>query len=63
MNRNLLKIALVLTIVGGLNWLLVGAFNFNLVNAILGSIPTLERAVYIVVGICALVSLAFLKDS
>lgn len=62
MNRNLLKVALLLTIVGGLNWLLVGAFGFNLVNAILGSIPILEKIVYILVGISALVSLTFLKD-
>ena len=47
-------IVLVLVIVGGLNWGLVGAFNFNLVNAILGSVAWLESLVYILVGVAAL---------
>lgn len=61
-NSIVLKIALVLTVIGGLNWLLVGAFDFNLVHAILGGIPLLERIVYILVGIAAIASLAFLSD-
>lgn len=47
-------IALVLVIVGGLNWGLVGLFNFDLVAAILGSIPILQKIVYILVGLSAL---------
>ncbi len=47
-------LALVLVVVGGLNWGLVGAFNFNLVDAILGSMPWLENLVYIVVGLSAI---------
>ena len=47
-------IAVILVIVGALNWGLVGAFDFNLVNKILGSMPTLERIVYILVGLAAL---------
>lgn len=47
-------IALVLVIVGGLNWGLVGAFNFDLVAAILGVMSTLSRVVYILVGLAAL---------
>jgi len=47
-------IALVLVIVGGLNWGLVGAFNFDLVAAILGVNSTLSRIVYILVGLAAL---------
>ena len=46
-------IALVLVIVGGLNWGLVGLFSFDLVEAILGSIPVLQRIVYILVGLSA----------
>ena len=48
----------VLLIIGGLNWGLVGAFNFNLVDAILGSVPTVERIVYVLVGLSALAMLA-----
>lgn len=48
------KIAWVLVIVGALNWGLLGAFNFNLVNMILGSLPMVERVVYILVGLSAI---------
>lgn len=55
MNRNALDwVVWVLMLAGGLNWGLIGLFNFNLVNAIFGSIPMLERIVYILVGISAL---------
>jgi len=47
-------IALVLVIIGGLNWGLVGLFNFDLVNAIFGSISWLAKLVYILVGLSAL---------
>ncbi|MCD1294126.1 DUF378 domain-containing protein [Methanocella sp. CWC-04] len=48
-------IALVLLIVGGLNWLLY-AFNFNLVQAIFGDVRTsiLAQLVYILVGLAAI---------
>lgn len=40
--------------IGGINWGLVGLFDFNLVNAILGSFSTIERIVYVLVGLSAL---------
>jgi uncharacterized membrane protein YuzA (DUF378 family) len=46
--------AFILVIVGGLNWLLVGAFNFDLVAAIFGAMTTLSRAVYVLVGLSAI---------
>jgi len=46
-----------LVIIGGLNWLLVGLFDWNLVTAIFGSVSWLERVVYILVGLSALVML------
>lgn len=46
-------VALVLVIVGGLNWGLY-AFGFNLVNLVFGSIAMLEKLVYILVGLSAL---------
>ena len=54
-------IALILVIVGGLNWGLVGAFDFNLVTAIFGDMTVLARVIYILVGISALYSLILLK--
>jgi uncharacterized membrane protein YuzA (DUF378 family) len=47
-------IALVLVIVGGLNWGLVGLFQFDLVDFILGAVPVLQRIVYVLVGVGAL---------
>lgn len=42
-----------LVLIGALNWGLIGLFDFNLVNAIFGGWPMVERAVYILVGIAA----------
>ena len=47
------KIALWLAIIGGLNWGLVGAFNFNLVSLIFGDMSILSRIIYILVGLAA----------
>jgi uncharacterized membrane protein YuzA (DUF378 family) len=47
-------IALVLAIIGGLNWGLVGAFNFDLVAAIFGAGSAISRIIYILVGLAAL---------
>lgn len=54
------KIALVFTIVGGINWALVGIFDFNLVTWLFqeGTIPT--RIIYIFIGICALLNIVAL---
>lgn len=46
-------LALILLIVGGLNWGLVGIFNFDLVAAIFGQMSLLSRTVYSVVGLSA----------
>ncbi len=42
--------------VGGLNWLLVGAFNINLVTMVLGA-GTLANVVYIIVGLATVLEL------
>ena len=52
-------IALVLVIVGGLNWGLVGLLNVDLVELIFGSIPILQRIVYIIVGLAAIYLIYF----
>ncbi len=46
--------AMILLLVGGLNWGLVGAFNLDLVKAIFGDMTLLSRIVYIIVGLSAL---------
>ena len=46
-------IAYVLTIIGGLNWGLVGAFKYNLVDSIFGVESALSRIIYVLVGLSA----------
>ena len=54
------KIALVFTIIGAINWGLVGIFDFNLVNALFNSMPIIEKIIYIIVGICGLINISIL---
>jgi uncharacterized membrane protein YuzA (DUF378 family) len=49
-------IALILIIVGGLNWGLVGLFDFDLVAAIFGDMSVLSRIVYSLVGVSAIIA-------
>ena len=60
--RILDRIALVLTIIGGINWGLVGIFQFDLVAWLGGGQDgVLARIIYTLVGICAIwcISLLF----
>ena len=50
-------VAMVLVIVGGLNWGLVGAMNYNLVESLLGSWPLVVKILYDLVGLAALYSI------
>lgn len=47
-------VAFVLVVVGGLNWGLVGAFEFNLVDTLFGEGSALSRIVYVLVGLAAI---------
>ena len=47
------KVTLLLLIVGGLNWGLVGLFDFDLVAAIFGERSIVSRIVYVLVGVSA----------
>lgn len=53
MNKTIHIVSFILVIVGGLNWGLIGLFGFDLVNLILGSVPAIERIVYVLVGLAA----------
>lgn len=59
--KNIDLITLILIIVGGLNWGLVGLLNFDLVAAIFGSATFLSSLVYTLVGISAIYQLAGMK--
>jgi uncharacterized membrane protein YuzA (DUF378 family) len=50
-------IAIILIIVGGLNWGLVGIVRFDLVATIFGDMSIISRIVYILVGVAALYQL------
>ena len=59
------KLILILLIIGGINWGLVGFFNYNLVSAIFGgNLVIISRIIYAVVGLSALYAISFLfKDN
>ena len=54
-------IALLLVIVGAINWLLVGVFDFNLVHFIFSWSNIVEKIIYIVVGIAGVICIPMLK--
>jgi uncharacterized membrane protein YuzA (DUF378 family) len=47
-------IAVVLLIIGGINWGLVGVFDYNLVDSLFGEGTTLSRIIYGLVGLAAI---------
>ena len=50
------KIALVFTIIGAINWGLIGLFNFNLVEAVFGE-ALLSAIIYMIVGIAGIINI------
>ena len=55
------RIALILTVVGGVNWGLVGIFRFDLVAWLCGGQATiLARVIYTLVAVCALWCMALI---
>ena len=51
--------ALTISIIGAINWGLIGVFNFNLVSFLFGSMTWLSRIIYAIVGICGIYLLSF----
>jgi len=61
MNRTPLdRLALVLVIIGALNWLLVGLFNYDLVAGIFGAGSFVSNVIYTLVGISGLYAITLL---
>ncbi|EKQ53841.1 MULTISPECIES: DUF378 domain-containing protein [unclassified Clostridium] len=52
-------ISLALIIIGGINWGLIGFFQFNLVDSLFGTFSALSRIIYCLVGIASLYSISF----
>ncbi len=57
------KIALVLIIIGAINWGLIGLFRFDLVATLFGEMSVLSRIVYTLVGISGLWGIKLLFDN
>ena len=51
--------ALTLSIIGAVNWGLIGLFKFDLVAFIFGSMTLLSRIIYTIVGICGIYLISF----
>ncbi|MCF8566125.1 DUF378 domain-containing protein [Alicyclobacillus tolerans] len=55
------KTALVLIIIGAVNWLLVGLFRYDLVAAIFGGSGALvSRIIYVIIGLAGLYAISLL---
>lgn len=60
-NKTFNIIVLSLIIIGGVNWGLIGFFNFNLVDALFAQIYWFEKIIYALVGLASLYALRFVK--
>lgn len=50
---------LTITIIGAINWGLIGFFNFNLVSSMFGAGSVFSRIIYSLVGLCGLYLIGF----
>ncbi|MCL6632190.1 MAG: DUF378 domain-containing protein [Alicyclobacillus herbarius] len=58
------NVALTLVIIGAVNWLLVGLFQFDAVAALLGGVGSLlSRIVYVIIGLAGLYAITLLFDA
>ncbi len=58
--ETLQKTALVITIIGAINWGLIGFFDFNLVSSLFGKDSSITNIIYAIVGICGLLNIGIL---
>ena len=56
------KILLVVTIIGAINWGLIGILDFDLVAFLFGAGTLLTRVVYTLVGVCGLINIGILMS-
>lgn len=48
-----------LTIIGAINWGLIGLFDFNLVETLFSTLPQVQKAVYILIGLSGVLFAGF----
>lgn len=58
--ETLQKIALVFTIIGAINWGLIGIFDINLVDVLFQNMDMIKRIIYIIIAICGLINIGLL---
>ena len=58
--ETLQKVLLVITIIGAVNWGLIGLLDFDLVALIFGEATLFSRIIYTLVGVCGLVNIGIL---
>lgn len=58
--ETLQKVLLVITIIGAINWGLIGLLDFDLVAMIFGEATLFSRIIYTLVGVCGLVNIGIL---
>lgn len=56
------KVALVFTIIGAINWGLIGLFDFNLVSALFGDENVITRIIYVLVGLAGIINVGLLFE-
>jgi len=54
------KVTLIFTIIGAINWGLIGFFDFNLVESLFAEASVLPSIIYAIVGICGLINIGVL---
>ena len=62
MKQYLKPLALLFTIVGGINWLTFALFDLNLVSYILVDFPDIQKAIYTIVGLSAIYSISLFQE-
>lgn len=60
--KTLQKVCLVFTIIGAINWGLIGLFDFNLVSTLFGTENVITRIVYVLVGIAGIINISLLFE-
>lgn len=53
------KIALVFTIIGAIVWGVYGLFDINIITKLFGASAILEKAIYVIVGICGIINIGW----
>lgn len=60
--KSLYNFALTLVIIGAINWLLIGLFEFDLVASIFGEMSAFSKIIYTLVGLSGIISFGIYKE-